>query len=102
METHNREARGYGNRVTAKTDFAAALPPGHLIIVIAVLYLIIGLQYAVLTPPWQVPDEPAHYNYIRYIAESGALPVLKSGDYDQSYLSQLTSANFPPEISIEP
>ncbi len=66
------------------------------------VYFVIGLQYAALTPAWQVPDEPAHYNYIRYIAENGALPVLESGDYNQTYLSQLTSENFPPEVSIEP
>ena len=66
------------------------------------VYLLIGLQYAALTPAWQVPDEPAHYNYIRSIAGNRALPVLESGDYNQTLLSQLTSENFPPEVSIEP
>src|SRR3972149_6411328 len=55
------------------------------------VYLLIGLQYAALTPAWQVPDEPAHYNYIRHIAEHGVLPVLNVGDYDQTFLSQLNS-----------
>ncbi len=72
-----------------------------LLVSIIIAYLAIGLQYALLTPAWQVPDEPAHYNYIRYIAEHGALPVLNVGDYDQAYLSQLTSQGFPPELSVD-
>jgi 4-amino-4-deoxy-L-arabinose transferase-like glycosyltransferase len=72
-----------------------------LLVSIIIAYLAIGLQYALLTPAWQVPDEPAHYNYIRTIAEHGALPVLNVGDYDQAYLSQLTSQGFPPELSVD-
>jgi 4-amino-4-deoxy-L-arabinose transferase-like glycosyltransferase len=49
-----------------------------------------------------VPDEPAHYNYIRHIAQTGTLPVLQVGDYDQAYLSRLTGEQFPPGLSVEP
>ncbi len=69
--------------------------------VIVLAYLAIGAQYAALTPAWQVPDEPAHYNYIRYIVQTGTLPVLKVGDYDQAYLSTLTSKGFPPDLSVD-
>ena len=65
------------------------------------VYLFIGLQYAALTPAWQVPDEPAHYNYIKHIAQTGSLPELKKGDYDQIYLARLTSEKFPPDLSID-
>ncbi len=68
---------------------------------ILLAYLVIGTLYAVETPPWQVPDEPAHYNYIRQLAE-GRLPVLRPGDYDQAYLSQLTAQRFPPALSVTP
>lgn len=68
---------------------------------IVALYLIIGTLYAVNTPAWQVPDEPAHYNYIRYVAQTGSLPVLQVGDYDQAYLSRLTSEQFPPNLPID-
>ena len=70
--------------------------------IIVAVYLVIGTLYAVNTPAWQVPDEPAHYNYIRAIAQTGALPVLQVGDYDQAYLSRLTGEKFPPNLSIEP
>ena len=30
-------------------------------------YLTIGVLYGFRTPAWQVPDEPAHYNYVRHL-----------------------------------
>ncbi len=69
--------------------------------VVLAAYLSLGTLYAVKTPAWQVPDEPAHYNYIRAIAEQGALPVLQMGDYDQAYLDKLKSERFPPDLPID-
>lgn len=76
----------------------------HLVILslIIIAYLLIGLQYAALTPRWQVPDEPAHYNYIREIVETKSLPVLEEHEYLQDYLGELTALKFPPELSIDP
>ena len=68
---------------------------------ILLAYLVIGSLYATLTPAWQVPDEPAHYNVIRQIAQTGALPQLQTGDYDQRYLERLTSEKFPPELPLD-
>lgn len=65
-------------------------------------YLVLAWGFATQTPPWQVPDEPAHYNYIRFIATTGRLPILQPGDYDQNYLSEIVSRGFPPELSIDP
>ena len=65
------------------------------------IYFIIGIQYAALTPAWQVPDEPAHYNFIKHIAQTGSLPELKKGDYDQNYLARLTGEKFPPDLSVD-
>ncbi|MBL8057335.1 MAG: glycosyltransferase family 39 protein [Anaerolineales bacterium] len=70
-------------------------------LLILFLYLALGLQYARLTPAWQVPDEPAHYNVIRQIAQAGRLPRLEAGDYDQAYLERLTGARFPPDLPID-
>lgn len=67
-----------------------------------VLYLALGALYAVRTPIWQVPDEPAHYNYIRYLAEQRTLPVLQPGDYPLAYLEEIKSAKFPPDMSVDP
>lgn len=72
--------------------------PGLLILL---TFFCLGALYVFYTPRWQAPDEPAHYNYIRSLATGAGFPVLRSGDYDQAYLSQLTTQKFPPELSIE-
>lgn len=65
-------------------------------------YLALGVLYAVETPAWQVPDEPAHYNYVRFVAEQGHLPELVPGDYPHEYLEEIKSRRFPPDMSIDP
>ncbi len=72
------------------------------LLAIVVTYVALGTLYAMHTPRWQVPDEPAHYNYIRALAEGRGFPVIEVGDYDQAYLGRLTSERFPPELSVEP
>jgi len=69
---------------------------------IVIAYLAIAVQYAARTPAWQAPDEPAHYNYVRYIVERGALPVLQFGDYNQSYNEQFTNPANTPNLPIDP
>ncbi len=80
-------------------------PSASVLLALAILiaaYAAIGSLYAALTPDWQVPDEPAHYNYVRALATGRSLPVLEPGDYDHEYLQRLTSEAFPPELSIKP
>jgi 4-amino-4-deoxy-L-arabinose transferase-like glycosyltransferase len=82
-------------------------PPGSLrvsrlaLYLVLVAYIALGSLYALRTPAWQAPDEPAHYNYIRAIVETHALPVLQASDYDQAYLEKLTSEYFPPSLSVD-
>jgi hypothetical protein len=47
-----------------------------LLALILVLYFALAYGYATRTPDWQIPDEPAHYNYVRQIVENGELPVI--------------------------
>ncbi len=63
-------------------------------------FLLVGSLYAALTPDWQAPDEPAHYNYIRQLA-SGKFPVLEQGDYNQEYQSLVISSQFNEQYSVE-
>jgi 4-amino-4-deoxy-L-arabinose transferase-like glycosyltransferase len=72
-----------------------------LLAAIVSLYCMLGFAYAVETPKWQTPDEPAHYNYIAYLAENARFPVLQEGDYPHQYLEEIKAAGFPPEMSIE-
>jgi len=71
------------------------------LLVIAGLYSLLAVLYAVYTPLWQAPDEPAHFNNIRLLATTGRLPVLQPGDYDEAYLNELKARRFPPEWPVE-
>ncbi len=61
-----------------------------ILLAVLIAYLALGAAYAISVPQWQAPDEPAHYNYVKYIVEHGALPVLEAGDYDQAYNESFT------------
>ncbi len=67
---------------------------------ILLLYAILAWGYATRTPDWQVPDEPAHYNYVRQIVETGDLPVIQMGDWQQDYQVMLTRCNFNPSTLV--
>lgn len=63
-------------------------------------YAVIATLYAALTPDWQVPDEPAHYNYVAQIVAGGCCPVIEPGDYDQPTLNDLTASGFPENADL--
>lgn len=65
--------------------------------VILLVYAVLAALYALLTPAWQVPDEPAHYNYIRQVAAEGCCPALTADDWDADYLATLTGSGFAPQ-----
>ncbi|MCO5184647.1 MAG: DUF2142 domain-containing protein [Anaerolineae bacterium] len=69
-------------------------------IILLVGYLLVATLYAIYTPDWQAPDEPAHYNYIRQLA-AGSLPVMEAGDYDQAYQNAVIGSRFDPSYSVE-
>lgn len=48
------------------------------IFAIFILALAVRLAYAVITPPFQAPDEYAHYSYVKFLHDSGHLPVQSS------------------------
>ena len=73
------------------------------LVFILIAYLALGTAYALQTPAWQAPDEPAHYNYIQFIAEKHALPILRKGEYDQAYLEEFTrTPQNIASLSIDP
>lgn len=73
-----------------------------ILALILVAYFILGALFVLNTPAWQAPDEPAHYNYIAYVVETGAFPVLHFGDYPHGYLEEIKAAGFPPDMPITP
>jgi len=73
-----------------------------LLAVIVVAFVGLGVLYAVQTPAWQAPDEPAHYNYIAQVAGAGCCPVIAMGDWDSVYLDQLKAEQFPEGADLTP
>lgn len=69
------------------------------LLLILLAYLLAGTLYAVHTPDWQAPDEPAHYNYIRQLAD-GRFPVMQSGDYNQAYQEEVIGSEFDSQYSV--
>ncbi len=55
------------------------------------------------TPPvaLQSPDEPAHYNYIRQLAD-GSFPIMEPSDYSQAYFGEVVSSGFDPAYDLIP
>ncbi len=72
-----------------------------LLTLVIALYIALGIAYAVYTPTWQIPDEPAHYNYIADLVSTGRLPVLEPGDYPAEYLEEIKREKFPPSMPID-
>jgi 4-amino-4-deoxy-L-arabinose transferase-like glycosyltransferase len=65
------------------------------------VFLAVSWLYATRIPKWNAPDEPAHYNYIRQIAETGTLPVLLPGSYDVREVEARMSARFPDSMPVD-
>ena len=69
------------DRVTSRLKPLMNLRPLLPLGLILFLYLIIGGLFAIRMPAWQTPDEPAHYNYVRQLAQTGVLPVIEPSDW---------------------
>lgn len=88
--------------ISASLDHYYLHRPQVALALILLGYIMAAILYAAITPDWQNPDEPAHYNNIAHIASGQGLPVLQADDYDQEYIGALVSGGFPPHLSIAP
>ena len=75
--------------------------PGVWPALLVLAYLTLGTAFALRTPLWQNPDEPAHFNYVHQLATGGGIPVLQMGDYDQAYQDRLVTERFPPGLPMD-
>ncbi len=71
-----------------------------LLILVVGVYWTLALMYAVRTPLWQAPDEPAHYNYVRDLALGQGLPILTPEDWNAES-GRLIRAGFPEGSSVD-
>jgi 4-amino-4-deoxy-L-arabinose transferase-like glycosyltransferase len=66
-----------------------------------IAYLALAFGYLTLTPAWQNPDEPAHFNYVAFVATTGGLPVLQPGDWDSVLLERLKTGTLQQSDDIK-
>ena len=93
----------YGLCITLYNCAMSRLAANITLVFILLAYLALGTAYALQTPTWQAPDEPAHYNYIQFIVKEQALPVLDAGEYDQAYNEEFTrTPQNTASLSIDP
>jgi len=76
---------------------------GHGFAILAVTlacYAGLVAGYVTRTPIWQNPDEPAHFNYVAFVADTGGLPELRPGDWDLALLERLKNGTLQPSDSV--
>ena len=84
-----------------RANFSDVISYMYLILgVIIIGFLVVGGLYAYFTPPWQTPDEPAHYNYVAQVATGGCCPVITAGDWDADALEALKADHFPEDADL--
>ncbi len=67
--------------------------PATLAVLLA-LYLLLGMVYGVMVPPFENLDEVEHFGVIRYVADTGRLPV--HGDPGEAAYHYRQEASQPP------
>ncbi len=48
-----------------------------------------AICWSIITPPFQVPDEPSHFAYVQQLAENGRLPTSGTSNYSEEELVAL-------------
>jgi hypothetical protein len=61
--------------MNAESKNGRILDPGVALWILLILLLLRGLLYVFAVPPWQHPDEPTHFEHVRWIAERWELPT---------------------------
>lgn len=56
---------------------------------LALLAFLHGLVYLALTPPWQTPDEPQHFQYVRLLLDERRLPTRDDAAIDTPLTEQV-------------
>lgn len=83
-------------RVNTLRASASRLRVPRMAWICALVALLNGLAWSLITPPFEVPDENAHYAYVQQLAERAALPrhVLPEGRLSPAEDGILSSVDF--------
>lgn len=61
----------------------------HIGLWLACIAFLHGLVYMTLTPPWQAPDEPRHFQYVRFLLDEQRLPTRDDENIDSPLTEQV-------------
>jgi 4-amino-4-deoxy-L-arabinose transferase-like glycosyltransferase len=54
-------------------------------VILLIVFVLDALIYSIVTPIWEAPDEPAHFEYAAYLRQNLTLPVQKVGGMDMAH-----------------
>jgi hypothetical protein len=77
-----RSRRHRSQRLTATARTLARVPRAARLC--ALVAIISAACWSAITPPFEAPDEPAHFAYVQQLAETGQLPSTNEGNYSQA------------------
>jgi hypothetical protein len=87
-----RKLPAVGGRVARRLQAAVVSVPKAAWVCAAVACLS-AVSWSIVTPPFQVPDEPAHFAYAQDLAETGRLPKSSSVNYSSAEIVALSDLN---------
>ena len=70
------------------SPFYSLVPEHWPIVSILFLFLILASCYGIVTPIFEAPDEPAHYFYIEYVADTVSLPIITEATAKEPWVSE--------------
>lgn len=59
---------------------------------VLVMYLLLGITFSLVVPIFEAPDEPSHFEYVRFIAQRRALPT----EAQPGHPEHIQTAGHPP------
>jgi 4-amino-4-deoxy-L-arabinose transferase-like glycosyltransferase len=60
----------------------------------AVVACVNAVVWSFITPPFEVPDEPSHFAFVKQLAETGHLPTSSSANFSAEELAAMSALNY--------
>lgn len=68
--------------------------PKAALALLLVLTITRGIAYVLVIPPWQTPDEPSHFAYVRFVAQNHCLPAFERIPVGEEILASMPHFDF--------
>ncbi len=78
-EAHTRSTQASANSAESLTPehrpSQFAIRNSWPLALVLLAYFVLGVAYSLVVPPFEAPDEPFHYAFVRHVAQGNGLPV---------------------------